>query len=302
MSGAVGGVLGLLHGAQGQAADHGLLRSPCNLIQQLLYLARMNLIARCMKRVPEIPDKGSQTAHFFTVRLLMNPVYKGLSLPVIILCHSLIGRQHEIFNQTGGRIAFIWPDINGISLFIQNHLRLRKIKIYGSPLSSPLSKEGRHLRHLLQHGNQLRIECCLHRIIVQHLLYPCVAESAIHTDHRLRNGMADNLTFLVNGHDAAQGQAILPCIQRADSVGEIARQHGNHPVRQIDAGAPVQSFLIKGAVLLHIVGHIRDMHAQHVIVALSAQRNRVVQILRVLAVDGDADLIPQIQPSGPIRL
>ena len=74
-------------------------------------------------------------------------------------------------------------------------------------------------------------------------------------------------------------------------------QHGNNPVHQIDAGAPIQGFPIQCAALLYIVGHIRNVHAKTVMVSFSGQRNGIVQIFGIFSVNGHRLPVPDILPS-----
>ena len=80
------------------------------------------------------------------------------------------------------------------------------------------------------------------------------------------------------------------------------RQHGNHPVYQVYAGPPLKGLPIEGAVLLHIIGHIRNVHTQNKMLPVSSHRNRIIQILCILPVNGDADLLPKIETPLPVRL
>ena len=78
-------------------------------------------------------------------------------------------------------------------------------------------------------------------------------------------------------------------------------EHGDHPVRQINTGPPFQSLPVQGAVLLHIVGHIRDVDAKEIVLSLHHKRNRVVQIFGVLPVNGHHLPVPQVLPPRHVR-
>ena len=71
----------------------------------------------------------------------MGTVHEGQLLPVIILGDRLIGQQHKILDNPCGHISVIRLDVYRPSIFIQYHLRLRKIKINGSPLASPAPQD-----------------------------------------------------------------------------------------------------------------------------------------------------------------
>ena len=48
--------------------------------------------------------------------------------------------------------------------------------------------------------------------------------------------MADHISLFVDIHQTAECQAVFPCIQRADTIGQLFWKHGDHPVNQIDTG------------------------------------------------------------------
>ena len=98
--------------------------------------------------------------------------------------------------------------------------------------------------------------------------------------------MIHHISGRADCHDAGQCQSVLPCVQGTDPIGKLMGKHGDHPVRQIDACPPFQRLPVQGASLLHIVCHIGNMHAKPVIFSLPDQRNRVIQIFCILAVNG----------------
>ncbi len=295
---------GLLHRPQGQPGYQRLHRRIINLFQKLLQLLGMNLISAHMDMIAEVVDKSTQLSDFFRIRRLVGPVQEGRFLPEKVLGYGLIGRQHKIFNNLCGGIPVIGPDIQRMSLPVQHHLRLRKIKINGSPLP-PLRPE--KIRQFFHEEKHLRILPVLFRglRILQgdDFIYIRITHAAVHPDHRLRNLMSDNISPAVHRHNTAQRQTVLPLIQGTDPVGQGMGQHRNHPVCQIHAGSPFQRLHIQGAVLLDIVGDVRNMDAQAVSsIRLLCHRYRVIQIFSVLPVDGHHGPVTQIQPPGPIRL
>ena len=114
--------------------------------------------------------------------------------------------------------------------------------------------------------------------------------------------MAYDLALFVNGHQAAECKPVLPRVQRTDAVGKLVRQHRNHPVHQVDAGSSLPCLPVKRRILLHIIRHVRNMHAKQILLPLFCQADRIVQILRVLAVDCHHLHIAQVTPSCRIRL
>ena len=69
----------------------------------------------------------------------MGSVYKRNLFCAVFLCHSLICHQHEIFNDFGCHICFIWLNIDCFSCCIENNLALREIKVNGTSVMAAVS-------------------------------------------------------------------------------------------------------------------------------------------------------------------
>ena len=102
--------------------------------------------------ISEIMEKSRQLLNLVLIRSLVHPVYKGQFLPVKMLRHGLVGRQHKILNHSGGHIALIRPDLPGHPLFIQHNLAFREIKINAAPLPPLFPQQRRQGLHLPEHG------------------------------------------------------------------------------------------------------------------------------------------------------
>ncbi len=97
------------------------------------------------------------------------------------------------------------------------------------------------------------------------------------------------------GHHA---QAVHIRVQRAQAIGELLRQHGDHAARKVDAGRTVVGIDVDGIAVLHIVAYIGNRHQQAP--ALGAADfggfavHGIVKVARILAVDGDQRDIGQV--------
>ena len=136
MSSAVCRISCPLHGTQGQPADKIFFRRAVKLCQQFLQFLRMDFIIFQADAVTKVIDKGGKFSHPVRIRIIMGPVKKGNFLPEIILCHSLIGNEHEILDNFCCCIPVIGTDIYRFALLIQDHFRLREIKVDGTSLLS----------------------------------------------------------------------------------------------------------------------------------------------------------------------
>ena len=171
----------LLHGTQCQPRDQSLHRSILNLCQQFLQFLRMHLIRTDMDIVSEIIDKRTEFFDFFCIRNFMGTVYKRQFLPEIILRHGFISRQHKIFDDLRGWIAVIRFDFHRMSLCIQDHLGLRKIKINGTTFPAFCTKQICHCLHIEKHLYKLFILFGFLRILQRNdLIYICITHTPIH--------------------------------------------------------------------------------------------------------------------------
>ena len=80
------------------------------------------------------------------------------------------------------------------------------------------------------------------------------------------------------------------------------RQHRYHTVNQIDAGRAAQRFLIECGVLADILGDIRDVNTQNIIVPVLFYGDRIINILRVRTVDRYYNLSPKVFASSGRRI
>ena len=116
-------------------------------------------------------------------------------------------------------------------------------------------------------------------------------------DHTGRNGEGNGPAgFPVKEHFAGHGQPVFPFVQAADAVAQFHRQHGQHPVHQVHAGAPFIGFLVQQGVGLHIIAYIGDIDPQEVVVPLFFHIHSIVQVLGIHPVDGDDVPVPPVQP------
>ena len=84
----------------------------------------------------------------------------------------------------------------------------------------------------------------------------------------------------------------------ADAVGELGGEHGDDLVGEVDRGAPLPGLHVQGGTHGDIVAHVGNVDPQHgTALAVPLQRHGVIQIPGVLAVNGDDELVPQVQPS-----
>ena len=70
-------------------------------------------------------------------------------------------------------------------------------------------------------------------------------------------------------------------------VRELLGQHGQHAAREVDGGRALARFRIEGRARPHVVAHVRDGDEEPEARAARLGEDRIVEVARVLAVDGD---------------
>ncbi len=294
-------ILCALHTAQDQPAQHILFFCSFNSFKQLLQFFRMDLIPCTFQGITEIVQKCRQLLYFLRVRLVMRPVNKWYFQPEKVLRYRFICQQHKILNQFCCHISFMWQDIYRMPRFIQFNLTFLKIKIHCATVSSLFTDDLRQLLHLLKHWNKRLTGFDLLLVpILQNLLYPCITQSLIHTDHRFCNLIIHYGSGLIDCHKAAQCQPVLSCIQRTNTIWQCMWQHWDNPVHQIYACPSFLCFPVQCRIFLHIIGHIRNMHAQLIHSVFHGQRYRIIQIFCIFSIDRDHLYISQIQPARAV--
>ncbi len=100
-------------------------------------------------------------------------------------------------------------------------------------------------------------------------------------------------------HDATQDQAVFVGAQAADIGRELLRQHGDGAVGEVNAGAAQAGFKIESGSGADVFGYVGDVNLE-LVAAIGAigHQNRIVEIPRGFAVDGDDGQSAKIDPAG----
>ena len=128
-----------------------------------------------------------------------------------------------------------------------------------------------------------------------HLL---VGEARAGADDAFRELAADHLAGAVEGHEHREREPVLAGHERADAVGELLGEHRHHAVAEVDAGAAAVRLAVERGAWLHVVGDVRDVHAEDAVAAaVGLERERVVEVPRRLGVAGEDELLPEVEPA-----
>ena len=106
----------------------------------------------------------------------------------------------------------------------------------------------------------------------------------------------------------ALGKPLDLGLERAQTVGQLLRQHRNHTAWKVHAGGAVVRINVNGRSVFHIVAHIRNCHQQtpafdrRLATALGSRLtvHRVVKVARVFAVNRHQGNIGQVHTVGVV--
>ena len=122
-------------------------------------------------------------------------------------------------------------------------------------------------------------------------------------DHGFRKAVCRYLAVFPDLHKAGERKLFRTFVERADSVAHIRRKHRKNPVREIHARAALVSIRIKRCSGLHIMAHIRNMHAKQPPILELYKGDSIVKVLCIRTIDGNSWQVPQIlTPRNRIRI
>ena len=214
--------------------------------------------------------------------------------------HGLVGQQHELLDQTHAVQPHGLLDVDRKAFLVQLHPRLGEVEVEASTGGPLLTQDlGQATKHLQR--RQQGLELVPRRLALDQVLGLLIGEPVAAPDHALVKAALADVPLAVHRRDHRVGEPVLVGLEGDRAVGEVLRQHGDHPVDQVDGGAALECLLVDRASLLHVMAYVRDVNADlEQVVALPLDREGVVEVLGVVRVDREDELLAQIQP--PARL
>ena len=212
---------------------------------------------------------------------------------------GLVGRQHELLDQPVRQVAFRGDDCLHAALVIHQELRLGQVEVDRSPRSTPAVQQFEQLGHALQMGHEAPVLLARGRILPRKDAVDLrVRHPGVAADQAVVQLVAPHGAALVDLHEARLREAVHLRPEAAQSRRKRFGKHVDGTVREIDGGAPLQRRRVECALLPHVVGDVRDMHAEpEVAVRQPLDRDRVVEVARGFAVDGHRGPAAEVPPS-----
>ena len=296
----LGGVHRLGHGAHDHLGEQPLLLGAAHLPQQPVDGVWQVLLLLAHQGMAEALRQGPQLGDPLLVGMVVHPVHERMGAPFFQPGnpggHTLVGQQHELLDQPVGLVHDLLVDLQRPPLLVQTELHLGGHDLQGAlrkPVLPQHPGQGVQGTHLVTEGALGPIDG---------LLGLRIGEPSPGADHRAPEPFVLDAGLLIQVEDGRERQLVLIGIERAEVVAEPLRKHGHHAVHQVHRRGAGNGLLVHAGAGLHIVRHVRDVYAhfpQAVVQLPDAER--VVQVLRVLRVDGQRRNFPHVTTLGVLR-
>lgn len=115
-------------------------------------------------------------------------------------------------------------------------------------------------------------------------------------------GVLDDVALRTDVHLADHAQSVHGRVERADPVRQRLGQHRDHPTREVDGVATLLGLDVERVAGAHVVADVRNRDVELESLALHFTVDRIVEIPRGLAVDGDERQIAEIHAPTDVAL
>ena len=195
-------------------------------------------------------------------------------------------------------VAGALDDLRHLALVVEHDLGFGQIEVDAAaraPLSGELLRQLVRGLQVVQQGPSLGIG-----VAGERFRHAVVGEPRVAPHHCLVEVGVEGLALLVEGQVADHAQAVHVGVQRADPVREALREHGQDGAGKIHAGGAPQRLAVQGPPWADVMGHVRDGDHQTVAAGRAGDVDGVVEVPRVLAVDGHQGQVSEIAPPGDV--
>ena len=292
----------LLHGAEEDGVDEALLGTSLHLLEDGGERLGRRAPLLHPQAEPEALEEASQLGHALRGRRLVHAVEEAERPARELARHRLVGGEHELLDHLVRDRALGAHDVCRPAAEVEHHLGLGEVEVDGAPLPAPGHEQARQrlgARERLEQG----AEGGAHRRVAvdQRLADLGVGEARGAPHDGVVEGDRGLLPARVELHADGLHQPVLVGLETADAVRQLLGEHGKHAVGEVDAGAAGAGFEVERAPGGHVVRHVGDCDRQAEALACGLDQHGVVEVARVLAVDGDDGEAAQVEAAGQRR-
>ncbi|VVD93871.1 hypothetical protein PTE30175_01695 [Pandoraea terrae] len=294
----LGAVDRLLHGAQHHRLQHRRVGTRLDLRHQLGIVACGGLVAAA-EREPLRLQEGAQDIELFTRRTRVNPVQAVLLVPFQEIGRAHVRREHAFLDEAVRIVAGARQDLLDLALCVAHDIRFTRIEFDCATRLARLGEDLVKVIQILQVRQQRGAALGLGTFgVAEHGRDFGVGQARRGVHHGLIELVGLDLAVGRDGRVAHQHAAIDFGVERAQTVRQLLGQHRDDAARKIDGRAAAKRIGIERTARRDVVGHVRDGHDQAIAVgAADLARfaiHRIIEVARVLAVDGDERHVAQI--------
>ena len=255
--------------------------------------------------VPECPDELLELRHFEWIRFFVDAVQRRHFLIGQVLRHSLVGDEHELFDDPMGDVPLECNDLCHHAFVVEDDLRLFQVEVDRAATMAAAVQDLEQLAHVAKERDErLVLRRYFGIAIGQDGVDVRVRHPGVAVDHAVVQLVSHHGALTVDLHEARLNQAIDVSGFRLHKPGrEIGREHMDGAVGKIHGRRPLVRLQIERAALLHVMGDVGNMDAEpEVAVRQPIEGDRVIEIAGMLAVDRDGRPRPEIGPTLEIAL
>ena len=183
-------------------------------------------------------------------------------------------------------------DVLGLAASVDDDVGFGDVEIERSPAEAPFPQLARRRDGLPHDG-----PCLLRNrgpVAVDEPLNLGVGEPRSAADQGWIHSDNTPVAVLVHRHLTGDGQPRLTRNQRAQPVGQTLRKHRQHLRGQVAAGATRPGLTIQCRARLDVPGDVGDRYPDSKPLPVLLDRDGVVEVTRVLTVDGDVRALAQV--------
>ncbi len=297
----------LHHAAQHHRLDDVRIGALADRFTQHLVVARVRLVAAAQAQT-ELGEEHAQIGQPLRGGALVDAVQRRQLVLVEEARGGDVGRQHALLDDLVGDVARARNDLLDLALVVEDDLGFGGLEVDRTPLGARRAKhlvEPVEILDRRQHRGVFAAQATplLAFGRLEHRADLSVGQPGVGAHQPLVELVAADLAFLRDVHLADHAEAIDVGVDRTEAVGEQLRKHRQHLPREIDRITPAARFDVERRIDADVIGDVGDCDDQLPAARLGAiGMHRVVEVLRILAIDGDQRQVAQVDTSMLVLL
>ena len=218
--------------------------------------------------------------------------------------HRLVRQQHELFDQPVSDVPLEGDDLLHHSAFVHDQLGLVQVEVDRAAPPACVVEDLKELTHQLEHRHQRGVARRQLGIAVgQNRVHGGVRHPLVAVDDPVVKFAANDVAAAIDLHQAGLHQPIDMGIQAAQPGRQLRRKHVHGTLGKVHRRAALVGLAVERAPLLHVMRDVGNVHAEPVVaVRQPADGDGIVEVARVLAVDGHGGQIAKVGAAADIPL